>query len=83
MVTHHAPHWDSVHPRFRSDLVTGAYVSDLSALIEAYQPVLWVHGHTHNSSDYRLGATRIICNPHSYGRENPDFDGALVVEVGA
>jgi Icc-related predicted phosphoesterase len=83
VVSHTAVHWDAVHPRFRSDLTTGAFVSDLSALIEAYQPTLWVHGHVHNSSDYRVGATRILCNPHGYGSENPDFNGALVVEVGA
>ena len=46
------------------------------------QPALWVHGHVHNSSDYRAGSTCIVCNPHGYGSENPDFDGALVVEVG-
>lgn len=83
VVSHHAVHWESVHPRFRSDLVTGAFVSDLSQLIETHQPALWVHGHVHNSSDYRLGETRILCNPHGYGYENPAFDGALVVEVGA
>jgi Icc-related predicted phosphoesterase len=74
-------HWDSVHPRFRTDPVTGAFVSDLSALIEAHRPALWVHGHVHNSSDYRIGDTRIVCNPHGYGNENADFDGTLVVEV--
>ena len=83
VVTHHAVHWDSVHPRFRTDPVTGAFVSDLSALIEAHRPALWVHGHVHHSSDYRIGDTRIVCNPHGYGNENPGFDGALVVEVGA
>lgn len=82
VVTHHAPHWDSVHPRFRSDPVTGAYVSDLSALIETYQPALWVHGHLHNSSDYFVGATRVLANPHGYGPENPAFNNELVVEVG-
>jgi Icc-related predicted phosphoesterase len=81
-ISHHAVHWDSVHPRFRSDPVTAAFVSDQSALIEAHQPTLWVHGHVHNSSDYRVGKTRIVCNPHGYGSENPDFDGTLVVEVG-
>jgi len=81
-ISHHAVHWDSVHPRFRSDPVTAAFVSDQSALIEAHQPTLWVHGHVHNSSDYRVGKTRIVCNAHGYGSENPDFDGALVVEVG-
>jgi Icc-related predicted phosphoesterase len=84
VVSHHAVHWDSVHPRFRSDPLTGAFVSDLSTLIETYRPTLWVHGHVHNSSDYRIGgATRVICNPHGYADENPDFDGTMVVEVGA
>jgi Icc-related predicted phosphoesterase len=82
VVTHHAPHWDSVHPRFRSDPVTGAFVSDLSPLIIEHQPDLWVHGHVHNSSDYRVGRTRVIANPHGYGAENPAFNGQLVVEVG-
>jgi Icc-related predicted phosphoesterase len=82
VVSHHAVHWDSIHPRFRSDPVTGGFVSDLAALIQAHQPALWVHGHVHSSSDYRIGQTRIVCNPHGYGDENPAFDGALVVEVG-
>jgi len=81
VVSRHGIHWDSVQPRFRSDPVTGAFVSDQSALIETYQPALWVHGHVHNSSDYRIGATRILRNPHGYGSENPGFDGALVVEL--
>ena len=63
--------------------VTGSFVSDLAALIEPYQPTLWVHGHVHNSSDYVVGKTRVLCNPHGYGTENPDFNGALVVEVEA
>jgi len=83
VVTHHAPHWDSVHPKFRSDPVTGAFASDLSGPIILHQPSLWVHGHVHNSSDYRVGRTRALSNPHGYGTENPQFDGQLVVEVGA
>jgi len=89
-ISHTAVHWGSIHPRFRTDPLTGAFLSDQSALIEVHQPTLWVHGHVHNSSDYRVGKsdyrvgkkTRIVCNPHGYGSENPDFDGALVVEVG-
>jgi hypothetical protein len=40
-----------------------------------------VHSHVHNSSDYLVGKTRVLCNPHGYGTENPDFNGALVVEL--
>lgn len=83
VVTHHAPHTGSLHPRYRHDLLSAAYVSDLSAVIEAGRPDLWVHGHVHSSFDYAVVHTRIICNPHGYGAENPAFDPALVVEVGA
>jgi Icc-related predicted phosphoesterase len=83
VISHHAVHWNSVHPKFRSDPLTGAFFSDQSSLIERYQPTLWVHGHVHNSSDYRVGKTRMLCNPHGYGSENPDFNSALVVELDA
>jgi Icc-related predicted phosphoesterase len=83
VVSHHAVHWNSIHPRFSSDPVTGAFVSDQSELIEHFQPTLWVHGHVHNSSDYFIGTTRVLCNPHGYGNENPNFNGALVVELEA
>ncbi len=82
VVTHHAPHPGSRHPRYGHELLSAAYVSDLSDVIEAGKPDLWVHGHVHSSFDYYVGATRIVCNPHGYGVENPDFDPALVVEVG-
>jgi Icc-related predicted phosphoesterase len=82
VVTHHGPHPNSVHPRYRNDLLSAAFVSDLTATIEA-GPDLWVHGHVHDSFDYRVGATRILCNPHGYGHENAAFNPALVVEVGS
>jgi Icc-related predicted phosphoesterase len=82
MVTHTAVHWNSVLPRYATDPTTGAFVSDLEELILTTRPVMAVHGHVHNSCDYRIGHTRILCNPHGYGPENADFDGALVVEVG-
>lgn len=82
-VTHHAVHWNSVHPNFREDLLTGAYASDLSSVIETDGPELWVHGHLHNSSDYCIGTTRVVCNPHGYGSENPEFDGCLTIDIQA
>ena len=81
VVTHHGPHPLSLADRYRDDLLSPAFISDLSSLIDRYQPALWVHGHTHAGFDYRVGATRIICNPHGYGDENPTYDPQLVVEV--
>jgi Icc-related predicted phosphoesterase len=82
VVSHHAPHPGSLHPRYGNDLISAAYVSDLTPVIEAGKPALWVHGHVHASFDYRVGDTRVICNPNGYGTENQNFDPALVVEVG-
>lgn len=88
VVTHHAPHPKSL----RSPMLTpddASYASDLSALIERYEPAVWIHGHVHSSHDYYVGATRIVCNPRGYaitnrdGRrlENPGFEPAKVIEI--
>jgi Icc-related predicted phosphoesterase len=82
VVTHHAPHPGSLHLRYANDLISAAYVSDLTAVIEAGKPALWAHGHVHSAFNYRVGDTRVICNAHGYGSENAAFDPALVVEVG-
>jgi Icc-related predicted phosphoesterase len=81
VVTHHAPHRGSLHPRYQNDLISAAYVSDLTAVIAAGKPALWLHGHVHAGFDYRVGATRVLCNPNGYGGENAAFDPALVVEL--
>lgn len=81
VVSHHAPHAGSIHSRYKSDLLTAAYVSDLTAVIVAGRPTLWVHGHVHECFDYHVGATRVLCNPHGYGKENLGFIPALVMEI--
>jgi Icc-related predicted phosphoesterase len=81
VVTHHAPHPRSIAERFQASPVNAGFVSDLTELIQAARPALWVHGHTHNSFDYRVGTTRVVCNPHGYGAVNAGFDPGLVIEV--
>ncbi len=83
VVTHHAPHPRSVHPRFANSLLNAAFASDLTTTIEAGRPHLWVHGHVHGSFDYHVGDTRVLSNPRGYGHENAAFNPGLVVEVGS
>jgi predicted phosphodiesterase len=84
VVSHHLPTWRSVAPAFLRALSNASFASNLDHL---FGPVaLWVHGHTHHSFDYRVGATRIVANPRGYrmkegGFENPSFDPALRVEI--
>lgn len=82
VVTHHAPHWNSVADEYKDDLVSAAFVSRLDHLM-GYSK-LWIHGHTHTSFDYEVNGTRVVCNPRGYtGRwiENEYFDPYKIVEV--
>ena len=83
VVTHHLPSWRSVSPRFLHEPLTRFFVTPLDDLVEASGVPLWIHGHTHDSFDYMLGHTRVVCNPLGYlgHGTNGDFDGGLVVEV--
>ena len=83
VVTHHLPGAGSVPERFREDLGNAGFASHLDHLMG--RAALWVHGHTHDSFDYRIAGTRIVCNPRGYpvggGFENPRFVPDLVLEL--
>lgn len=80
IITHHAPHPGSVHPRYDGQLLNYAYFSHALEKFDK-PPRLWVHGHVHSCFDYMVGETRVICNPHGYPGENAAFDPALIVEI--
>lgn len=79
VITHHAPTFRSIHKNYEGNPLNGAYVSDLSELILDYNPLYWFHGHTHDSFDYKIGSTRVICNPRGYPI-TVSSDGTPVVE---
>jgi predicted phosphodiesterase len=73
VITHHAPSKLSKHPKMRpSNLLNGAYMSDLDNFIEIHSQIkYWIHGHTHKKQNYIIGETNIVCNPRGYlGIEN-------------
>ena len=86
VITHHAPSRQSIHPRFDGSLLNGCFVSDLHHLVDGERAQLWIHGHTHDSFDYMLNGTRVMCNPRGYSKEgvneNPLFNSNLVVQIG-
>ncbi len=83
VVTHHLPSQLSVHPKFQRSSLNRFFVCDVEDLIVAKKPCLWIHGHSHEACDYKLGDTRVISNPHGYPHEIIDqpFNSKLVVEV--
>lgn len=84
VVTHHAPHMNSVERRFANDSLTGAFASDLSRLLGKSR--YWIHGHMHNSCHYTVNGTEVVSNPRGYMRrdgstENASFQPDLVLDV--
>lgn len=66
VVTHHGP-----HPGVAGeiDALTAAFHSDLSDMIQSYQPDVWFFGHSHRRLRARVGATDIRNVSVGYPRE--------------
>jgi len=84
VVTHHAPCELSITDRFRQapGHLNASYASRLEMLMGP-NVALWVHGHTHDSLDYTVYETRVVCNPRGYAPDdvNENFDAELVVTL--
>lgn len=85
VITHHAPSRQSIHRRYSDSLLNACFVADVEHLADASRVQLWVHGHTHDSFDYAINGTRVVCNPRGYAQngvnENPHFNPNCVVEL--
>ena len=87
VVGHHTPSFQSCHPMYGNDtLMNGGYHSDLSEFILDHPQIkLWTHGHTHHPFDYKIGETRIVCNPRGYENdgysEQTGWNPNIVLEV--
>ncbi len=82
VVTHHAPHPQSVPEAFTGHELTPAYASDLTRLMG--NSAVWVHGHIHENANYLVNGTRVIANPRGYAGkivDNPMFDPFFTIEV--
>jgi len=83
VVTHHLPSKLSVVEKFKNQMLSACFASELDCLFGKMD--LWIHGHTHDNLDYEANGTRVICNPRGYvtyrGIENFDFNPALVLEL--
>ena len=83
VITHHAPSFKSWKVRdSNDDIFKHFYCSDLEHLIA--KPIdLWIHGHLHQSMDYLVNGTQVVCNPAGYSgvKLNSEFDEKMVVTL--
>jgi len=64
VVTHHAPSALSLEFQEPCLDADASYASHLDPLVAKTD--LWVHGHTHVVTDYRVGSGRVVSNPRGY-----------------
>lgn len=88
IITHHAPSFKSRHIKWKAgdEGANYGYYSHLDDIVMESKASIWIHGHTHDSHDYCIGDTRIVCNPRGYVSsigtpENREFNPNLVVEI--
>lgn len=82
VVTHHTPSYKSCALQFMgSPANRWFHTPEVEPLILERKPAMWIHGHTHAPFDYKLGKTRMICNPRGYPGEGVAFNPKLVVEI--
>lgn len=85
LITHHAPSLMSVNEKYKQNpkhfAMNYYYASNLDNFIFYSGLDVCIHGHMHDSSDYQLGSTRIVCNPVGYVNAlNPEFE-IKVIEI--
>lgn len=87
VVTHHGCVRQAVKRGAETDILSAAYTSDCSELLNHVD--VWIHGHTHETRDFTLAQTRIVTNAKGYGPwkprnprwDNPQFDPQYVIDV--
>ena len=86
VVTHHSPSTQSIKPRYQGDYhMNGGFSSAMEDfIIERPQIKVWTHGHMHDTFDYMVGETRVMCNPRGYtGYEERarEFDSTVGFDI--
>jgi predicted phosphodiesterase len=80
-ITHFAPSLHSADPRYGLVPGTAGFCNALDDLLAQAQ--LWLHGHLHAPSDYRVGSCRVVANPLGYARKNEQqgYRPELLIEI--
>lgn len=84
LVTHYFP-TQSIHEKYLGDKLNPGFASKWPEdILVGFDYI--IHGHTHESMDYMIEDTRVICNPKGYSNlfgetENRSFNPNLIVEI--
>ena len=81
-VSHHLPCEDVISHSNHDDPTNIFYVGSYD--IHNYlgdKDITWIHGHSHEPYDFKLGETRVLRNPYGYYSDCTMYNEKLVIEV--
>lgn len=83
VITHYLPSYKCVNERYKNSPLNRFFVCEMDELIERKSPKLFASGHTHLAYDFKIGQTRLVCNPFGYMSEQGvnGFNPNLIIEV--
>lgn len=84
VITHYAPSEQSSLDVFKGDTTRPLWFTELGHEIAYSNIIYWIHGHMHNSSDYFIYNTNILCNPRGYvdyNMVNNDFQKQIIKTI--
>ena len=82
VITHHAPSYKSVNPKYAGEAINRFFVGgDFDDIIRTSKIKIWLHGHMHETVDYMIGNTRIVSNPLGYPNDISPYWKIKTVEV--
>lgn len=88
IVTHHAPSMQSAATRRYAGVQPFMHTGYATDILEEFVPFaenisVWIHGHTHQSSDYVEQGIHVVANTFGYVNyeEDPDFSWTKIVEI--
>ncbi len=75
VITHNSPLLNSCREEWKISPINVFFSNNWEKLIMDKNPLLWVHGHTHDSYNYTLpNGTQIVCNPRGYYPNNINIE---------
>lgn len=79
VISHHLPSYISLSERYRDgNIINHYFYSDLDFFMEIEDCIgIWCHGHTHDSCEYMINKTKVICNPRGYDDGNREFNHTI------
>jgi Icc-related predicted phosphoesterase len=82
-VSHNAPSTQSIGGDYKNDVLNPCFVNCWEYVMMDYKPNIWIHGHVHQSKEYKVDDTLVVCNPFGYDARitNVKFDTQKVVEI--